>query len=174
MLIDLTYHTDQTGGLCAIEGGIDAPFDILRVFTVSALKGSIRGEHAHKKCSQFMVCVSGAIEVTCDNGIEETTYQLDSPSAGLNVKPGIWAREKYLTENGSFVKSTEQPLFVRIEKFSDSSIDLLVYCFATTTNWGEWLEIKENLAFEIKGIVEKNDAGFAFPSQSIYIEKGST
>ena len=49
----------------------------------------------------------------------------------------------------------------------------LVYCFATTTNWGEWLEIKENLAFEIKGIVEKNDAGFAFPSQSIYIEKGT-
>ena len=82
--------------------------------------------------------------------------------------------EKYLTDNGNFVKSTEQPLFVRIEKFSDSSIDLLVYCFATTTNWGEWLEIKENLAFEIKGIVEKNDAGFAFPSQSIYIEKGST
>ena len=82
--------------------------------------------------------------------------------------------EKYLTDNGNFVKSTEQPLFVRIEKFSDSSIDLLVYCFATTTNWGEWLEIKENLAFEIKSIVEKNDAGFAFPSQSIYIEKGST
>jgi dTDP-4-dehydrorhamnose 3,5-epimerase-like enzyme len=66
---------------------------------VSALKGSIRGEHAHKKCSQFMVCVSGAIEVTCDNGIEETTYQLDSPSTGLNVEPGIWAKEKYLTEN---------------------------------------------------------------------------
>ena len=82
--------------------------------------------------------------------------------------------EKYLKDNGNFVKSSEQPLFVRIEKFSDSSIDLLVYCFATTTNWGEWLEIKENLAFEIKGIVEKNDAGFAFPSQSIYIEKGST
>ena len=37
----------------------------------------------------------------------------------------------------------EQPLFVRIEKFSDSSIDLLIYCFATTTNWGEWLEIKK-------------------------------
>jgi len=66
---------------------------------VSALKGSIRGDHAHKKCSQFMVCVSGAIEVICDNGIEETTYQLDSPSAGLNVEPGVWAKEKYLTEN---------------------------------------------------------------------------
>ena len=46
-----------------------------------------------------MVYVSGAIEVTCDNGIEETTYQIDSPSTGLNVEPGIWAKEKYLTEN---------------------------------------------------------------------------
>ena len=49
--------------------------------------------------------------------------------------------------------------------------DRLIYCFATTTNWGEWLEIKEKLALEIKEIVEKNGAGFAFPSQSIYIEK---
>ena len=62
-------------------------------------------------------------------------------------------------------------MFVRIEKFSDSSIDLLIYCFATTTNWGEWLEIKEKLALEIKEIVEKNGAGFAFPSQSIYMKK---
>ncbi len=79
--------------------------------------------------------------------------------------------DDYITNDGNFVKSSEQPLFVRIEKFSDSSIDLLIYCFATTTNWGEWLEIKEKLALEIKEIVEKNGAGFAFPSQSIYIEK---
>jgi hypothetical protein len=37
-------------------------------------------------------------------------------------------------------------------------------------NWGEWLEIKENLAFEIKQIVENEKAGFAFPSTSIYHE----
>ena len=57
--------------------------------------------------------------------------------------------DDYITSDGNFVKSSEQPLFVRIEKFSDSSIDLLIYCFATTTNWGEWLEIKEKLALEI-------------------------
>ena len=80
--------------------------------------------------------------------------------------------EKYIQqEEGNFVKSSEQPLFVRIEKFSDSSIDLLIYCFATTKVWGEWLKIKETLALEIKNIVENNNAGFAFPSQSIYIEK---
>ena len=55
--------------------------------------------------------------------------------------------EKYLTDNGNFVKSTEQPLFVRIEKFSDSSIDLLVYCFATTTNWGRVVRDKRKLSF---------------------------
>ena len=81
--------------------------------------------------------------------------------------------ESYIQNNGSFVKSSEQPLFVRIEKFSDSSIDLLIYCFVTTKIWGEWLSIKEELALEVKNIVEKNKAGFAFPSQSIYIEKNS-
>ena len=81
--------------------------------------------------------------------------------------------EEYISSSGDFVKSSEQPLFVRLEKFSDSSIDILIYCFATTTVWGEWLKIKEELALKIKSIVEENDAGFAFPSQSIYVEKNT-
>ena len=81
--------------------------------------------------------------------------------------------EEYISGSGDFVKSSEQPLFVRLEKFSDSSIDILIYCFATTTVWGEWLKIKEELALKIKSIVEENDAGFAFPSQSIYVEKNT-
>ena len=60
---------------------------------------------------------------------------------------------------------------VRIEKFSDSSIDMRVRCFTKTNSFTTWLEVKEKLAIEIKQIVEKNNAGFAFPSQSIYIEK---
>ena len=81
--------------------------------------------------------------------------------------------EEYIGSSGDFVKSSEQPLFVRLEKFSDSSIDILIYCFATTTVWGEWLKIKEELALKIKSIVEENNAGFAFPSQSIYVEKNT-
>ena len=98
-LIELPFYVNNRGGLVVIEGENNLPFSIQRVFSVSAQVGEIRGNHAHKKCSQFMVCVSGAIEVICDNGIEETIYQLDSPSVGLNVEPGIWAKEKYLTEN---------------------------------------------------------------------------
>ena len=60
---------------------------------------------------------------------------------------------------------------VRVEKFSDSSIDMRVRCFTTSNSFSTWLEVKEKLAIEIKQIVEGNSAAFAFPSQSIYIEK---
>ena len=60
---------------------------------------------------------------------------------------------------------------VRVEKFSDSSIDMRVRCFTTSNSFSIWLEVKEKLAIEIKQIVEGNKAAFAFPSQSIYIEK---
>lgn len=62
--------------------------------------------------------------------------------------------------------------FVRIDSFNNSSIDILVYCFTKTTVWGEWLEVKEKLAMRVKEIVEDEaGAGFAFPSQSLYLEK---
>ena len=60
---------------------------------------------------------------------------------------------------------------VRIEKFSDSSIDMRVRCFTTSNSFSTWLKVKEKLAIQIKQIVEGNKAAFAFPSQSIYIEK---
>ena len=60
---------------------------------------------------------------------------------------------------------------VRVDKFADSSIDMYVRCFTNSNSWNEWLSIKEKLAIEIKQIVEKNKASFAFPSSSIYIEK---
>ena len=46
----------------------------------------------------------------------------------------------------------------------------MVYCFTKTTVWGEWLEVKEALAYKIKEIVEGAGSGFAFPSRSLYVE----
>ena len=64
----------------------------------------------------------------------------------------------------------EVPTFVRIDAFNDFSIDILVYCFTRTTIWGEWLRIKEELAYHIKEVVEGAGSGFAFPSRSLYVE----
>jgi MscS family membrane protein len=78
--------------------------------------------------------------------------------------------EAYITDSDEFADASEVPTFVRIDSFNASSIDIMIYCFTKTTVWGEWLEIKERLACKIKEIVEGADAGFAFPSQSIYVE----
>ncbi|MDA9597391.1 mechanosensitive ion channel family protein [Candidatus Pelagibacter sp.] len=77
--------------------------------------------------------------------------------------------ENYISKSDDY--NTSIGVAVRIDKFSDSSIDMYVRCFTKTDSWNEWLSVKERLAIEIKQIVEKNNASFAFPSQSIYIEK---
>tara|TARA_B100000315_G_scaffold56907_1_gene51264 strand:- start:440 stop:1525 length:1086 start_codon:yes stop_codon:yes gene_type:complete len=77
--------------------------------------------------------------------------------------------EEYINKSEDY--NTSLGVAVRVDKFSDSSIDMYVRCFTKTDSWEEWLSVKERLAIEIKQIVEKNNASFAFPSQSIYIEK---
>jgi len=77
--------------------------------------------------------------------------------------------EKYITTSKDYKISLGHA--VRVDKFSDSSIDMYIRCFTVTDDWDEWLKVKERLAIEIKQIVEKNNASFAFPSQSIYVEK---
>ncbi len=78
--------------------------------------------------------------------------------------------EGYILNNKDFASPSQVSTFVRIDRFSDSSIDIMLYCFTKTTNWGEWLAIKETLAYKVKEIVEGAETGFAFPSQSIYVE----
>ena len=83
------------------------------------------------------------------------------------IRDGI---EAYILNSEDFADPPEVPTFVRIDRFNDSSIDMLIYCFTRTTEWGRWLEIKERLACAIMEIVESSGSAFAFPSQSIYVE----
>lgn len=74
----------------------------------------------------------------------------------------------YLIGNDDFAQPGEATLFVVTDSFNDSSIDIMIYCFTRTTNWGEWLDIKQDFAYAIKHIVENAGSSFAFPSISIY------
>ncbi len=75
----------------------------------------------------------------------------------------------YIETSDDFANPSDVSTFVRIDKFNDSSIDYMLYCFTKTINWGEWLEIKERLALKIKEIVEGAGADFAFPSRTLYL-----
>ena len=77
--------------------------------------------------------------------------------------------EEHINKSEDF--NTSVGVAVRVDKFSDSSIDMYVRCFTKTDSWNDWLSVKERLAIAIKQIVENNKASFAFPSQSIYVEK---
>jgi len=72
------------------------------------------------------------------------------------------ARNNYLKQEDLHgVKSTQ---LVFLDRYSDFSIDILVYCFSKTVDWGEWLTVKEDVLFKIADILEKNNLSFAYPT----------
>jgi MscS family membrane protein len=85
-----------------------------------------------------------------------------------NIKEQI---ENFIKTNSNFSKSEDTILAVKIEQFAASSIDIRLICFTKTAQYLEWMNVKDLLAMEIKNIVEKNKASFAFPSTSLYVEK---
>ena len=77
----------------------------------------------------------------------------------------------YIQTNPDFEQPPKVAQFVRVDAFNASSIDIMIYTFTKTTDWGEWLKVKEEFAFFIKELVEdKAGSAFAFPSTSIYVE----
>ena len=85
-----------------------------------------------------------------------------------NVKKEI---VNFIESKKIFSDNKDIPPIVRIDQFAASSIDILVRCYTRSNDYNEWLNARDLLAVGIKEIVEKNKAGFAFPSQSIYIER---
>jgi dTDP-4-dehydrorhamnose 3,5-epimerase-like enzyme len=79
------------GLLVPTEAGRQIPFlQIQRMFAIVAPVGAKRGRHAHKLCSQFMLCVGGAIDVVCDDGKDRKSFSLDQPELALFVPPRLW------------------------------------------------------------------------------------
>ncbi len=69
------------------------------------------------------------------------------------------------------LKGVKKTLLVYLDNFSDSSIDILVYCFSKSVVWSEWLEIKQDILFKIAEILEKNDLSFAYPSLALHVNQ---
>ena len=94
-IIDLRRIHDPRGNLTPIEGGVDIPFEIKRVFyQYDVPGGESRGAHAHINDHQFLIAVSGAFEVLLDDGVNQQIVTLNRPYFGLHVPPGIWSAEQ--------------------------------------------------------------------------------
>lgn len=88
---ELKHVADLRGDLCVAEWEKDLPFTPRRVFLVYDVPSAkVRGEHAHKVCHQFLVCVKGSVSVIADDGERRGEYVLDRPWLGLHLPPLVW------------------------------------------------------------------------------------
>jgi MscS family membrane protein len=68
------------------------------------------------------------------------------------------------------LEGIKRTLLVFLDEFSDSSINILIYCFSKSVKWEDWLRVKQDVMEKIMEILERNNLEFAFPSLSIYDE----
>ena len=86
--------SDLRGNLTFAEYDGILPFPPKRYFLVFDVPSKdVRGEHAHKECHQFLVCVKGHCSVVVDDGENRTEILLDRPELGLHIEPMVWATE---------------------------------------------------------------------------------
>ncbi len=82
---------DMRGDLSVGEFSREIPFDPKRYFLVFNVPSEkTRGEHAHRKCHQFLICVKGSCSVVVDDGTSRREIKLDSPDKGIHLPPMTW------------------------------------------------------------------------------------
>jgi UDP-2-acetamido-3-amino-2,3-dideoxy-glucuronate N-acetyltransferase len=88
----LPHVDDMRGALTFAEVQTHIPFEIRRFFLVYDVRNrEIRGEHAHRKLHQFLICVEGSCSVIADDGAHSLEFRLESPSQGLYLPPMTWS-----------------------------------------------------------------------------------
>ena len=91
---------DLRGSLSYGEMQRHVPFEVKRYFLVfDVTNENIRGEHAHRKLHQFLLCVAGRCHVVTDDGIQRYEFILDTPTKGLHIPPMIWATQFKFTRD---------------------------------------------------------------------------
>jgi UDP-2-acetamido-3-amino-2,3-dideoxy-glucuronate N-acetyltransferase len=99
-LVDgVTLHSfslvkDLRGNLTVGEFEREIPFIPRRYFLVFDVPSEkTRGQHAHKKCHQFLICIKGKCAVVADNGSKRQEFQLDSSAVGIYLPPMTWGTQ---------------------------------------------------------------------------------
>lgn len=90
-LFAIPRFADLRGDLNVLEFEKILPFPVKRIFyTYNVASREVRGEHAHRKCEQFLLAVKGSLKVIVDDGSIREEYALDNPSIGLHLPAGRW------------------------------------------------------------------------------------
>lgn len=102
------------------------PLDVKRIFIVKGNENEIRGRHAHRQVTQYLVCVHGACEVICDDGEQKKGFQLNAVNQALLLPPGIWAEQTYLEKDTTLMVACDA-LYDEADYIRDYA-EFLQYC----------------------------------------------
>ena len=91
---------DARGELLFAEAGREIPFEPRRFFCISRVPpGEVRGDHAHRDQTQFLVCLSGSCTVTVDDGRSISTVRLEGSGQGVLLPPLVWSSQTDFSED---------------------------------------------------------------------------
>ena len=86
--------SDDRGSLTVGEVPTEIPFAPARYFVVFDVPSmELRGEHAHKQCQQFLICLHGSCRVLLNDGKSLCEVSLDRPDVGVFMPEMIWGTQ---------------------------------------------------------------------------------
>lgn len=95
---------DLRGDLTVGEFERNIPFIPKRYFVVFDVPSyETRGEHAHKRCHQFLICPSGSVSVVVDDGVRREEITLNKPNMGLLIPAGVWGVQYKYSEGSALI-----------------------------------------------------------------------
>lgn len=99
-IIELPKFLDARGNLSFAEQNSHIPFEIKRTYWIYDVPGGEnRGGHAFRKNEEFIVALSGAFDVTVDDGKCKKTFTLNRSYYGLYVPAGLWREMENFSTN---------------------------------------------------------------------------
>jgi UDP-2-acetamido-3-amino-2,3-dideoxy-glucuronate N-acetyltransferase len=110
VLVEVPTYRDARGTLVAVEVEDVVPFEVRRVFVVSAVPaGARRAEHANRTCAEALLAASGSLTVDVDDGWSVSSHRLDSPSRVLVVPAGQWLTCRDFSADAALVVLASAP-----------------------------------------------------------------
>ncbi|MFD2630576.1 mechanosensitive ion channel family protein [Oceanobacillus kapialis] len=64
----------------------------------------------------------------------------------------------------------KETILVNVDAYSDNGLEIFLYFFTNTTDWEEYLKVKQEINLSIMAIIEREKLEIAIPSRKLYVE----
>ena len=157
----------------------DKPFDVGDWIQTPSVEGTvesigIRSTRVRTFAKALIAVPNASLANSPITNWSRMTMRRIKMTVGLTYNTNSTQMQNILTQVRQMLEKdpdiNDQTILINFTDFQDSALGIFCYFFTNTTNWQEYLMVRERINLSIMKIVEENRASFAFPSQSVYIE----